>query len=133
MVLNLTLRRQAGPYSGRVKTGFSERDIISPQRRCRQFAMPFQGGNHGNQSDRIAGRLARRHAASAYKSGLFQGLQASVAIFALSLIHKSFFTFQLGYQVMLFLIFGYLIYASKHMAVDEIADAPPPPPRTELN
>jgi hypothetical protein len=74
----------------------------------------------------LAGRLARRHAASAYKSGLFLGLQASVAIFVLSLIHKNFFTFQLGYQVMIFLIFGYLIYASKHLAVDEPAGASPP-------
>lgn len=62
----------------------------------------------------LAGRLARDHAWSPFHAGLFQGLQAGVIILALSLLHKPFFTFQLGYQVFLLTLLGYLVYASRH-------------------
>jgi hypothetical protein len=71
-----------------------------------------------------AGRLARKHASSPTWSGLFQGLQACVAIAALSLIHKNFFVFQLGYQVVVLTLLGYLIYAVKHVPVNPGGGAP---------
>lgn len=66
----------------------------------------------------LAGRLARRHQASAYLGGLFLGLQAGVAILALSLLHKASFTFQLGYQVFTLLVLGFLVAAWRWPPVD---------------
>lgn len=60
---------------------------------------------------RLAGRLARRHRSSPYLNGLYMGVQAGVAILALSLLHKASFTFHLGYQMFTLLILGMLVAA----------------------
>ena len=65
---------------------------------------------------RLAGRLGRQHASSPYLAGLFQGLQAAVVILALSLLHKPFFTFQLGYQVLVAVVLGFLVYSWRNLS-----------------
>jgi hypothetical protein len=57
-----------------------------------------------------AGRLARRYATERWRAGLFQGLQAAVAVLFVSLWHKNLFVFQLSYQTLLVLLLGYLAY-----------------------
>jgi hypothetical protein len=58
---------------------------------------------------RTAGILRERYRHDAYRSGLFSGLQAGVAILTLSLFHKSFFVFDIGYQTIIMLLFGFLV------------------------
>lgn len=62
----------------------------------------------------LAGRLVREHAATPSMAGLFEGLQAGIAILALSLLHKPFFTFQLGYQVFMLVLLGFLVHSARH-------------------
>jgi hypothetical protein len=57
-----------------------------------------------------AGKLRERHKGQPYEAGLFSGLQAGVAILMLSMCHKSFFVFDIGYQSILMLLFGYLAW-----------------------
>jgi hypothetical protein len=59
---------------------------------------------------RAAGRLAERHRGDGWRMGLFQGIQAGLAVLFVSLWHSNFFVFQMGYQVVLFLLLGYLAY-----------------------
>ena len=59
---------------------------------------------------RMAGELRNRFMADPYMSGVFSGLQAGVAILALSMFHKAFFVFDIGYQTIVMLLFGYLAY-----------------------
>jgi hypothetical protein len=59
---------------------------------------------------RTAGVLRERYQSDPQKAGIFSGLQAGVAILALSLFHKSFFVFDIGYQTIIMLLFGYLNY-----------------------
>ncbi len=64
---------------------------------------------------RLAGKLARHHAASPLKRGLYQGIQAGVAILVLSLAHKNFFVYQLEFQTFVLFIMGFLVHAARHM------------------
>lgn len=76
---------------------------------------------------RLAGRLARENKGAPYRVGLFEGLQAGVAIVALSLIHKPFFTFQLGYQVFVLVLLGFLVHAARHAPQDVVQRTRPHP------
>jgi hypothetical protein len=59
-----------------------------------------------------AGRLARYYRGSnAFKAGLFDGLQAAIAVLTLSLAHKDFFVVHLPYQALVYLIIGYVAHA----------------------
>lgn len=59
---------------------------------------------------RQAGLLAGQYAQVAEKRAMFRAIQAGVAVFYLSFWHKNFFVFQVGYQTVLLLVFGYLAY-----------------------
>jgi hypothetical protein len=62
---------------------------------------------------RSAGILRQRYRFDPYKGGIFSGLQAGVVILALSMFHKSFFVFDIGYQTVVMLLFAYLTYYLK--------------------
>lgn len=59
---------------------------------------------------RGAGDMARTFADSAEKRAVFRAIQAGVALFYLSFWHKNFFVFHVGYQTVLVLMFGYVLY-----------------------
>lgn len=59
---------------------------------------------------RGASSLARRFAGDPLQRAVFRALKAATALFFLSLWHKNFFVYQVGYQTFLFLILGYLVY-----------------------
>jgi len=61
------------------------------------------------------GRLAGRFAGNAYRSGLFEGLQATILLVALSFFHKNYFTFHLGYQVLFMTLIGFIVWASRQL------------------
>lgn len=49
-----------------------------------------------------------------YQAGLFDGLRAGIAVLTLSLAHKDFFVFNIPYQTLVLLVFGYLlVYRTK--------------------
>lgn len=62
-----------------------------------------------------AGRLARQFVGSAYHAGLFEGLQATVFLVALSFFHKNYFTFHLGYQILFWTLLGFIVWASRRL------------------
>lgn len=64
---------------------------------------------------RLAGRLARATVGDPLAMALFKGLQAGIAILALSVAHKSFFVFEMAFQTLFVLIVGYLIYSARHL------------------
>jgi hypothetical protein len=66
---------------------------------------------------RLAGRLARICQERPLAVALFNGLQVGVAILALSMVHKSFFVFDMAFQSLFVLIVGYLIYSARHLPV----------------
>lgn len=69
---------------------------------------------------RAAGRLGRYYEGrDAFRAGTFQGLQAAVAVLALSLAHKDFFVVNLPYQTLIYLTFGWIGWASLQIARDE--------------
>lgn len=69
---------------------------------------------------RAAGRLGRYYEGrSAFRAGAFQGLQAAVAVLALSLAHKDFFVANLPYQTLIYLIFGWIGWGCLQVARDE--------------
>jgi hypothetical protein len=59
---------------------------------------------------RTAGRLARRHAHNPWRAGIFEGIQAAMAVIFVTLWHKRVFVFDVAYQTMIVLVFGYLAY-----------------------
>lgn len=66
---------------------------------------------------RTAGQLRERYSGvDPYHSGIFSGLQAGVVILTLSLFHKAFFVFDIGFQTIVVLLFGYLTY---YLTLDE--------------
>lgn len=71
---------------------------------------------------RLAGRLARR-AKSAWERGWFNGIQAVVAMVALSLLHNNFFLFHFEYQTFVLLLLGYLCYVGRQ--VNAVAGSSP--------
>lgn len=59
-----------------------------------------------------AGRLARYYRGrDNFRTGLFEGLQAGMAVLALSLAHKDFFINHLPYQAFTYLIIGFIAYS----------------------
>lgn len=74
---------------------------------------------------RTAGRLRERYQPYPYEAGLFSGLQAGVAILMLSMFHKSFFVFDIGYQTILMLLFGFLAWHLDHAPPEQPARAAP--------
>jgi hypothetical protein len=69
---------------------------------------------------RLAGRLAKASCGNPLAMALFTGLQAGVAILALSIVHKSFFVFEMAFQILFVLIIGYLIYSARHLLRPDI-------------
>jgi hypothetical protein len=59
-----------------------------------------------------AGRLARHYRGKdKFKTGLFEGLQAGMAVLTLSLAHKDFFVNHLPYQAFTYMIIGFIAYS----------------------
>ena len=77
-----------------------------------------------------AGRLARRRGSGAYQCGLFEGIQATIALVALSFFHKNYFTFHLGYQVFVLTLLGFVVWASRRIDRPVSADRQSSEPRT---
>lgn len=61
---------------------------------------------------RLAGRLAGR-AKPGRERGWFTGLQAVVAMVALTMLHKDYFLFHFEYQTFLLLLLGYLVHVAR--------------------
>ncbi len=59
---------------------------------------------------RNANELERRYAGNMEQSGIFLGLQGAIAVLFISLWHKNFFVFHIGYQAIVVTMFGYLAY-----------------------
>jgi len=57
-----------------------------------------------------AGRLEHRFSHDSWLSGIFLGIQGAIVILYISMWHKNFFVFHIGYQNILVTIFGFLIY-----------------------
>lgn len=72
---------------------------------------------------RMAGRLRKRVEQDPFHASIFSGMQAGVAIFAVSLMHKSYFVYDIGFQSLLMLLFGYLAYCTR-AAVPRLAVPP---------
>ncbi len=64
---------------------------------------------------RLAGRLARENVDRPFDAALFKGLQAGVAILALSVVHKNLIVFSVIFQMLFVTIMGYLIYSARHL------------------
>ncbi len=71
-----------------------------------------------------AGKLRKYYEHDKFHTGVFSGLQAAVAILALSLFHKAFFVFDIGYQTIVMLLFGYIAYYRSMMLGEQAATAP---------
>jgi hypothetical protein len=70
-----------------------------------------------------AGQLARYYAGrSEFRSALFDGLRAAIAVLLLSLAHKDFFVVHLPYQALVYLILGYIGYEWLRVARDQDED-----------
>jgi hypothetical protein len=77
---------------------------------------------------RAAGRLGRYYEGrNNFRAGLYQGLQAAVAVLALSLAHKDFFVMNMPYQALTYLIIGWIAWA--HMQALREQDWQPLPIR----
>lgn len=63
---------------------------------------------------RLAGRLARASSEQPLALALFRGLQAAVAIMALSIPHKSSLVSEMTFQSLFVLIVGYLVYSARY-------------------
>lgn len=59
---------------------------------------------------RGACKLERIYAANKEQSAIFLGLQGAIVILYISLWHKNFFVFHIGYQAILVVLLGYLTY-----------------------
>ena len=61
-----------------------------------------------------AGRLAThyRRRRDDFHTAVFEGLQAAIAVLALSLAHKNFFVVHLPYQAIVYLLIGFIANAS---------------------
>jgi len=62
---------------------------------------------------RKAGQLRTRFRSEPASEGLYSGLQAGIAILALSMFHKSFFVFDIAYQTLIMLLFGFLVWSER--------------------
>jgi hypothetical protein len=64
-----------------------------------------------------AGRLARHYQGKdKFKTALFEGLQAGMAVLTLSLAHKDFFVNLIPYQTLTYVIIGFIAYSSIEVA-----------------
>lgn len=59
---------------------------------------------------RTAVRLERRYADDRWHKAIFRATQAATAVLFVSLWHNNLFVFQVGYQTVVVLLFGYLAY-----------------------
>jgi hypothetical protein len=67
-----------------------------------------------------AGRLSRHYRGKdAFKTGLFEGLQAGTAVLALSLASRDYFISHLPFQTFLYLVIGFIGYSWLQVARDE--------------
>jgi hypothetical protein len=59
-----------------------------------------------------AGRLARYYRGQdKFRTAMFEGLQAAMAVLTLSLVHKDFFVVHLPYQAFVYLLIGFIAYS----------------------
>lgn len=60
----------------------------------------------------MAGRLARHYRGrDPFRTGLFEGLQAAMAVLALSLAHKDFFVVHIPFQALVYLLVGFIAHS----------------------
>ena len=59
---------------------------------------------------RVATKLKQFYKNDPFHNSVFTAAQCAVVIMFISLAHKSFFTFHIGYQTMFVILFGYLTY-----------------------
>ena len=55
-----------------------------------------------------------------YQASIFQGIQAGIVICFISVFHKNYFIYHIGYQAMLMLLFGYIVYWQKRVYFDSM-------------
>ncbi|MEQ1601771.1 MAG: hypothetical protein HOP04_14340 [Methylophilaceae bacterium] len=66
---------------------------------------------------RLSGKiLANSQSEDVIGDGLLMGTRVGIAILGLSLIHNNYFTFEIGYQTLLMLMFGYVAYRAQNQA-----------------
>ena len=64
----------------------------------------------------VATKLKRFYKTDSFHYSIFTAAQCAVAIMFISLGHKSFFTYHIGFQTMFVILFGYLIYWERQAA-----------------
>ncbi len=67
---------------------------------------------------RTAGKLESEYEMNPWLSALFVGLQGAIVVLFISLWHKNFFVFHIGFQAIPILIFGYLAYWSRQKKIN---------------
>ena len=68
-------------------------------------------------------KLIKKLQHNRYQASIFQGLQAGIVICFFSLFHKNFFVFHIGFQAMLMLIFGYIVYWERQVYLNKTKNA----------
>ena len=61
-------------------------------------------------SIKTCGRLMKYYRDDAFLLSIFNGIQAGLVVFFLSMFHKNFFIFHIGYQTVILSILGFLLY-----------------------
>lgn len=64
---------------------------------------------------RTLGRLLHHETSSVFNRSVYEGLRAALLVLFLSLAHKNSFVFDLPYQTVIWLLFGYIMYASRSL------------------
>ncbi len=54
-----------------------------------------------------------------FQASIFQGIQAGIMVCFISLFHKNSFIFHIGYQAVLMLLFGYIVYWQKQVYLNK--------------
>ena len=71
----------------------------------------------------VATKLKRFYKNDGFHYSVFTAAQCSVLIMFISLGHKSFFTFHIGFQTLFVILFGYLTYWERHAASERLQKA----------
>jgi hypothetical protein len=64
-------------------------------------------------------RMANKCASSKKDRAIFRGISAGLAVLFVSFMSKSYFVYQVGYQTILFVLLGYLLYCEKFCTEDK--------------
>ncbi len=72
----------------------------------------------------FAGKLERRYWEDNWMSGIFLGLQGAIVILYISMWHKNFFVFHIGFQIIIVTLFGFLSYWYRRGILEQVHASP---------